>query len=607
MKKWYDSICQKISKRGLQFTLALSFTVVAAICMTLISLTLQKRFELEMKETKIESTEQILNQVGLNLETYLRSMMRISDSMYYAVIKGKDISVDSLNTEMNLLYEANKDQLVSIACFDIEGNLLGAAPIDNIKKDNNIVEQKWYESANQELENFHFSAPHVQNLFDDSSHRYYWVISLSRIVELTSQGNNQRGVLLVDMNYSSIEQQFKKVNTNSSLGYSYLISKDGVIIYHPKQELIYSQLKNENNMVAKNYEDGSHQETFEGEKRVVIVRTVGYTGWKMVSVIPNDSFKMAISRTQIFVLMIVTISMLVLIYVNRFVSGKIAKPIKLLEDSVKELENGNLDIQIYEGGSHEIQHLSGTIKSMVAQMRQLMDDVVKEQEQKRKMELDALQSQINPHFLYNTLDMIVWMVESERYEEAISIVSQLAVLFRISLSSGRTIISIQDEISHAKNYMNIQKIRYKNKFVIHYEIEEAVYEYATVKLVIQPILENAIYYGMEYMDGDGIITLRAYETEEEIRIEVEDNGLGIQQSIIEQLLNEKVRIRKRGSGVALINVHQRIQLRFGENYGLLIESEPDEGTKITIRLPKTRYHDRMDEQINKEENVGENV
>lgn len=592
-KTFYERAKRYIGKKSIQFTLELSFTIVAIICMTLIAVTLQKKFEMEMRETKIKSTEQVIDQVRLNLENYLRSMMRISDAMYYTTIKSKDISTDSLEAEMNLLYEANKDNLVSVACFDIEGNFLGATPIDAVKQNANIAYQNWFVTANEELENFHFSLPHVQNLFDDSSHRYYWVISLSRIVELTSKGNNQRGVLLVDMNYSTIEQQFKKVNSNTSLGYSYLLGKNGEIIYHPKQELIYSGLLQENNLEAMNYSNGSYQETFQGEKRVVIVKTVGYTGWKIVSVIPNTFFEMAVSGIQIFALFIIMLSVCILAFINQFVSKQIAKPIKNLEDSVREIESGNLDIQINEDGSQEIKKLGRTIKSMVSQMRELMDDIVKEQEQKRKMELGALQSQINPHFLYNTLDTIVWMIETERYEEAITIVTQLASLFRISLSKGKTIISIRDEISHAQSYMNIQKVRYKNKFEVKYDIDEEVYKYATVKLIIQPLLENAIYYGMEFMDGEGIITLRAY-MEDKVYIEVTDNGLGIPKENVEQLLVENNRVQKRGSGVGLINVHQRIQLRFGEEYGLEIESEPDEGTCARICLPKISYEDLED-------------
>ena len=213
--------------------------------------------------------------------------------------------------------------------------------------------------------------------------------------------------------------------------------------------------------------------------------------------------------------------------------------------------------------------------------------MVMEQEAKRKTELDALQSQINPHFLYNTLDSIVWMIEGEQYKEAISMVTALSRLFRISISKGKTIISIADEAEHARNYMNIQKVRYKNRFVFSMEMEKRILQYSTIKLVIQPILENAIYYGMESMDGDGIIRVHGYEKDGDIYIDVDDNGPGMPQEIVDYLLTDNDRVHKKGSGVGLLNVHQRIRLYFGDAYGLEIHSEPDVGTCVRIHLPRS--------------------
>jgi len=190
---------------------------------------------------------------------------------------------------------------------------------------------------------------------------------------------------------------------------------------------------------------------------------------------------------------------------------------------------------------------------------------------------------------YNTLDAIVWMIEGERYEDAVFMITQLASLFRISLSRGKTIISVEDEIKHAKNYMNIQKIRYKNSFAIDFSIEEEILHCCTVKLVVQPLLENAIYYGVEGMDGEGEIHVKGYRKEDDIYIEVSDNGLGMPQDMVEQLLTDNNRVRKHGSGVGVINVHNRIRLRFGKPYGLEIESMPDEGTTIRIHLPYIPY------------------
>ena len=220
-----------------------------------------------------------------------------------------------------------------------------------------------------------------------------------------------------------------------------------------------------------------------------------------------------------------------------------------------------------------------------------MDDVMREQDERRRSELDALQSQINPHFLYNTLDSIVWMIEGEKNADAVFMVTQLASLFRISLSRGRTVISIKDELVHARNYMNIQKVRYKDAFEVYWNIEDQVLENCTVKLVLQPILENALYYGIDAMGDEGEITVRGEKIGDDIYLSVTDNGLGMPKETVDQLLVDEERVHKHGSGVGLINVHKRIQLRFGTEYGLLIKSEPDEGTTVTIHIPAVPYNE----------------
>ena len=295
-----------------------------------------------------------------------------------------------------------------------------------------------------------------------------------------------------------------------------------------------------------------------------------------------------LSDMRLVMILFVALAMLMVIILNQVISARIAMPLQKLNESVKELEAGNLNADIYLGGSLEVEHLGRTLQATVAQLRQLMSDIVVEQEEKRKSELDALQSQINPHFLYNTLDSIVWMIEGERYEDAVFMITQLASLFRISLSRGKTIIRLEDEVKHAKNYMNIQKIRYKNRFSVTFDIHEDVTDCCTVKLIIQPLLENAIYYGVEYMDGDGEVAVRGYRRDGDVCIEVIDNGLGMPEEVVRELLTENNHVPKKGSGVGLLNVHNRIRLRFGEPYGLTIESQPDEGTTVRIHLPYIR-------------------
>ena len=239
-------------------------------------------------------------------------------------------------------------------------------------------------------------------------------------------------------------------------------------------------------------------------------------------------------------------------------------------------------------GPYEVEHLSRSVQSMVSTMRHLMEDILQQEEEKRRSELDVLQSQINPHFLYNTLDSVVWMTENGRTQEAVVMLTALARFFRISLSKGSNIIPIGDEIEHARNYLTIQKMRYKNKFSADITVEPGVEKLYTIKLIVQPILENAIYHGMEYADGEGEIHIRAFREGEQVIIEVEDNGPGMSEEVVEQLLTpgrERSTAKAKGSGIGFRNVHQRIRLTFGGEYGLTIRSEPDNGTLVRICLP----------------------
>lgn len=580
-----------LQRCSLQFTISISFTVVAVLGMLVVGLSLSMQFVSNTEKMASEDNTRMVDQVNLNLDTYLRNMLRISDSMYYQVIKHADLSTDDISQDMSLLYETNRDLLISIAVFSGNGDVIAAEPLSQIKPSAGVIQQDWFESAALRIENCHFSTPHVQDLFADPDNKYRWVVSLSRSVELTNAGSISQGILLVDMNFSGIEQICKNVDLGGS-GYLYLIDGNGEIIYHPRQQLIYSNLIQEDNHNAAKYEDGNYQETFEGQSRLVTVKTVGYTGWKIVAVSPTQGFTS--DYYQMFALFFVFFAVFLLIFVNLFLSSRIADPINDLERAVKEIEKGKLDeVDIPAGGSYEVRHLGKTLNSMMRQKRKLMADIVVEQESKRKSELDALQSQINPHFLYNTLDSIIWMIENERYGGAVTMVTSLARFFRISLSKGKNIIPVADELEHVRNYLTIQKMRYKNKFSFTINAEPDALNCATIKLIVQPLVENSIYHGMEFMSGDGEITIHSYLRDGDLFIDVEDNGLGFPKELADTLLSEGSgpRRRSKGSGIGLKNIQERIQLYFGREYGLTIFTEPDEGTTARIHLPAKRFEE----------------
>lgn len=638
----------------IQGTILMAFTIISFVLLMILGLVLYQLFARRMRTSSVESTEQIVQQSVINLEDYLANMRRISDAVYYNVIKNADLSTDSIDREMDLIYEAHLEHLVSMALFTADGRLISASPIATTKENLDVTTQSWFTEALRKTDNLHFSTPHVENLFLDPAYRYRWVISLSRAVEIYENGTPTMGVLLVDMNYSTIDRMMERINQDSSGQYIYLTDSSGSLIYHPKQMQINYGILTENNINEAHYQDGHHQELYLGARRQVLLNSVSYTGWKMIAVIPASAYGVDASSLRFVVILLVSISLLVMIFVNQIVSRQISLPLNRLNRSIKRMEGGDVVPEdIYVGGSEEVEHLGRTLRSSMTRINQLMEDIVVEQEEKRKSEMDALQSQINPHFLYNTLDSIVWMIEGEHNKDAVFMVTQLASLFRISLSRGKNIIPLAQELKHAENYMNIQKVRYKNNFSVVFDIDEKIKDYLSVKLIIQPILENAIYYGVGDMDPDDDAEIRirgclipdgkvkngeacvntdeaapdtaaehaqpeAVRTAEsektrqldpaeanaggrahrqmiqamsvgDIYIAVSDNGYGMPPEVCENLLKDdeesRNRVPKHGSGVGLVNVHNRIRIRFGAQYGLMAVSEPDEGTTITIHLP----------------------
>ena len=570
---------------SIRTTIFIYFTVTALAAGLLITFSLYQRLSGQVTAMVQDENQRLIGQVARSVESYLRTIMKLSDSLYYGAVKNADLSSESVGSELTLLYDNNKDNVDNIALFSEDGMLVEAVPAARLKPNLDVTGEPWFRDALEKTENQHFSLPHVQYIFDNNENQYRWVISLSRAVELTSGTSTAQGILLVDISYSSLEQLFDGVTAGKG-GYVYLISSDGELLYHPKMQLIDSGRMQENNVAAAAYKDGNHMEEFDGSSRFVTIKSIGYTGWKVVGVTPENVVTLNTIKTRLFIVFIIALILFILALINSYISSRITNPIKELEKSVGILEEGNLDVPVYAGGSYEIQHLGKSIGDMAAQIRLLMKDIVTEHEAKRKQEFDTLQSQINPHFLYNTLDIIVWMIENEQKAEAVKAVTALARFFRISLSKGKSIITVRDELEHVRNYLMIQHMRFKNKFTYEIQAEDGVLELASLKLMLQPLVENAIYHGMEFMDGDGEILLKVWKEEGDLYFSVIDNGLGMTEEQVGNLFTGASHVdSKRGSGIGVKNVNERIKLYFGEKYGLSIESEPDEGTTVKIHLP----------------------
>lgn len=596
-----SGIRKTFAKFNIQSIILSVLMTLSLVTVTVMGFLLYHRFKLASDKSAVANTEMTVESTIDRLNSSLLDLRQISDAANYNIVQEYDISSQEFTRQFSMLYETNVDKIQSLALYGYDGMLIESEPVATVKDNVKVADQKWYQDARSEIENIHFSTPHVQNLFDDGTFRYHRVVSLSRSVDINDGSTSGSGVLLVDMKYSVLEDMLERINETSSGIYYYLCSRDGEIIYHPRWTEINRGLFKEKNNKAASYEDGIYEMKTDGQKENIVVGSVAYTGWKLIGVVPESVQETSINKFRYYIITTILILVMMLLQVNRFISRKISRPIRELDESVKAYEAGAMP-DIYIGGSAEIRHLGYSVQKSYEQIEVLMKEIIQQQTERRKSELDALQSQINPHFLYNTLESITWMIEAQRNKEAVVMISELAKLLRVSLSRGKTIISIGDELQHSRSYMNIQRVRYKERFKVEFLIDEEIKNYCIVKLVIQPLLENAIYYGVGNMDedDDGQILIRGEKKGEDIYISIEDNGMGMPEDIRSNILTDNSKVPKHGSGVGVINVHSRISLMFGPEYGLEVYSELDEGTKVVIHIPAIPYTKENAEQLEKQ-------
>lgn len=267
----------------------------------------------------------------------------------------------------------------------------------------------------------------------------------------------------------------------------------------------------------------------------------------------------------------------------RFAKG-ITTPINKLCENVKAVGQGNFDITSVDSNDYEMAHLNQGIQKMAKRIEVLLEDVKEEEALQHKMQLQLLQAQINPHFLYNTLDTIVWLVEAGKQKEATDMLSNLSVFFRTMLSKGEDIITLKEEVAYTISYLEIQQVRYRDILDYDVVLPKSMEHFYIPKLTLQPLVENALYHGVKEKRGKSKITVTFTEEASKLVIRVNDTGIGITKERLNELQvalekNEKV-------GFGLVTVNERLKIYFGERYGVQISSEYGEGTKVTVRVPK---------------------
>jgi two-component system sensor histidine kinase YesM len=579
VRRLASGLIDTLKVKSIQFTITLSLTLITVIVLLFVAMMYQK-FSQTAEQNAELSTEQIVDQVRFNLEDYLRDMSDLFVLADQKIASNQNISMEQLSEQLGTILGTRKD-IVSLTLFTNKGGHVTSIPSVELRKNSDWTQQSWFKSALENPNHLSFSQPHIQNLYKG---QYKWVVSMSK--SITFYQNNQRidGVLLLDVNFKTIDNLCQRVSLGKK-GYVYIIDESaGNMVYHPQQQLIYIGLKFENVEQALKYPYGSYSDNVNGEKRLITVRTVNNIGWKIIGVSYMNEIVTTQKEISVFIFWFLLVVLVFVLIISAFMASRITRPIHKLKTSMELVEQGDFNIHIHVKGTDEVEQLSKRFNIMVARIRHLMDQIIGEQEAKRKYEFEVLQAQINPHFLYNTLNSVVRMVGIGKNEEVITTITSLSKLFRISLSRGKTIITVEEELEHIRNYLILQKMRYKNKFEYQIEVEEAVLSCMTIKLILQPIVENAIHHGIEFMADEGLIQISVSIVEEKIVFQVRDNGVGIPPQTLKHILTGPMKSEK-GTGVGLKNVHERIKLYFGQEYGLDIESELEEGTSVHICIP----------------------
>ena len=278
--------------------------------------------------------------------------------------------------------------------------------------------------------------------------------------------------------------------------------------------------------------------------------------------------------------------LLLVIILSYYIPRSITMPITRISRVTNQVAKGNLSVRAAAESGAEARMLSDSLNAMIDKINELLDQVTTEQIRLRKAEFELLQAQINPHFLYNTLDTIVWLAEAGDQKRVVSMVGNLSDFFRTSLNQGKDIISIREELAHVRSYLEIQQVRYQD--ILRYEITvpEDLYEYKIPKITIQPLVENALYHGIKNKRGQGTITVTGKSKENGFVLYVRDNGIGMTQERLNEVRAGIQKLSYTGKEIyGLYNVNERIRLNFGETYGISIESTYGEGTCVSISLP----------------------
>ncbi|MDO4337010.1 MAG: sensor histidine kinase [Eubacteriales bacterium] len=571
------------------FTVVSILVLSAVAIVTVVSLNYTRS---SIYENSVEYTRAIVRQMNQNIDSYIDYMDNISsliatgDDVQYYLYETEENTGDArkrLLTQFSTILKGRED-IRNLGILRIDGRALINEGEQEVNPDLDIAGQEWYREAMESRDSSALSSSHVQHVVKGERP---WVITLSRDIRNRTGSGDSDGVFFIDLNYSAISSLCDQ-NSIGEKGYVFILDEEGNIVYHPQQQQLYNELQTENIDMVMNAESDTVITDNGDQGKIYTLSRSEKTGWTVAACMNvGELLKNTRKAQSIYVLTAVAL-VVVALWISSIITRMITSPLQKLRDSMAKVQEGDFETADVEVPSeNEIGSLTKSFNVMTHRIEELMEQNVHEQEEKRKSELKALQSQINPHFLYNTLDSIIWMAEGKKHEEVVLMTASLARLLRQSISNEDELVPIGQEVEYARSYLTIQKMRYKDKLEFQIDVEPSITGIKIIKLVLQPLIENAIYHGLKYKESKGLLLVNGYEDGENVILEVKDNGVGMDEETLEHIF-ERHKVNYQSNGVGVYNVQKRLQLYYGNSYGITYKSKQGTGTKATITIPKSQ-------------------
>lgn len=562
-------------RKHLKFQLVGYFVLTSALIITLLGSVFFYGISGIILDKELAGTAEAIDQSGKYIETYIDKLRSVSyvissDSGIRRYLGNKNAK-DRKDTLSLINRVLESDEFISgITIVSKDGEVISSEKSVDMTVSSDMMQEKWYAQAIEGSGMPFLTSLRKSELVMDKN---FWVISMSQ--EIFDESGANLGVLLIDVKYEFIDGYLDVIDLGKN-GYSFIISMTNELVYHKDISYFEDSSKTEDLVKFASMTDGFSKELGQTVHKNVIKDT----NWILVGVSSMDEYFMIKKQMIEVIVMGGLLIGLFGIIGGVYYASKITKPFKKLEESMLEVESGLKRIEYDNSMCIEVTVLSEHFNNMVRRIEELMKDIKENERYLRTYELSALRSQINPHFLYNTLDTIVWMAEFGDTDMIIKVTKSLANFFRLSLSGGKEMITVEEEVSHVSEYLMIQSVRYEDKLRYSFNISDDVKPLIVPKIILQPIVENSIYHGIKEKDGIGNISIIAEKDSERLVISVIDDGVGFDEEK-SKCESDDVKL----GGIGLSNVDKRIKLYYGNSYGANIKSKINEGTKVTITLP----------------------